>query len=436
MIQTQVIESSIELPKSFQPLQSLVESAYQQKNDPDFFQRLCEGIMSLLQTFPLLGSLRARWQEEEWTFEKELRSTEDLAKRQVRKTYVLLLELQKKEEFRSISGFKEGLKRVDDLLENRETHYDGREYERAYDVLCKLCSLLFKHGKLEVLKDLVTIESRIEYGFEGDSYLPKSIPFISGYCFGPAVRKMQAMLASWNQKNQPDWMIWKRLCNAAWAWNASMDIFEQKKLNLSSPILRKRAYREKGISIDIKGMHALKTGQIQEPNSDRYFSKERFQSFLEIIIQRVAAELSQYHNEVYDNDKIYVHAMELEKNGSELWINIEWKEGLTVEQFCLKSNIQTGKVTDQFIDMLMNAVPNSAFSVPDRSPADLIQRCHLRDGGLKELFFGECTKKHVAFKGNRIERQFIEKEKLAQLLIHLQKCHKTSGSPILFKDKR
>lgn len=129
--------------------------------------------------------------------------SEDLAKRQMRKTYALLLELLKKEDIRSISGFKEGLKRVNDLLENREI-YDGREYERAYDVLCKLCTLLFKNGKLEVIKDLVTIGSRTEYTFEGDSYLPKSIPFISGFCFGPAVRKMQAMLASWNQKNQPD----------------------------------------------------------------------------------------------------------------------------------------------------------------------------------------------------------------------------------------
>jgi|GEM_PF-5529345 hypothetical protein len=432
MIQTQVLESSIELPKSFQPLQSLVESAYQQKNDPDFFQLLCESIMSLLQTFPLLGSLRARWQEEERTFEKELRLTEDLAKRQVRKTYAFFLELLKKEEYRSISGFEEGLKRVDDLLENREIHYDGREYEKAYDVLCRLCSVLFKHGKLEVIKDFVTIESRIEYGFEGNSYLPKSIPFISGYCFGPAVRKMQAMLASWNQKNQPDWMIWKRLCNAAWAWNASMDIFTKKEPDLTSPILRKRSNREKGISIDIKEMHALKTGKIQKPNSDCYFSKDRFQSFLKIIIQRIAVELAQNHTEVYDHDEIYVHAMELEKTGNEFWIKIEWKEGLSIEQFCLKSNIQRGKITDQFIDMLMKAAPNSTFPVPDRSPADLIQRCHLKDGGLKELFFGDCTKKHVTFKGTRIEGQFIKKEKLANLLAYLQFCHKAAKSPIRF----
>lgn len=82
--------------------------------------------------------------------------------------------------------------------------------------------------------------------------------------------------------------------------------------------------------------------------------------------------------------------------------------------------------------MLMKANPNSTFSVPDSSPADLIQRCHLRDAGLKELFFGECTKKHVTFKGIRIERQTIKKEKLAELLIYLQKCHTTSGSPIRF----
>lgn len=124
--------------------------------------------------------------------------------------------------------------------------------------------------------------------------------------------------------------------------------------------------------------------------------------------------------------------MELEKNGSELWIKIEWKEGLSIEQFCLKSNIQTGKVTDQFIDMLMKAGPNSSFPVPDRSPADLIRRCHLRDGGLKELFFGNCTKKHVAFKGIRIEKQSIKKETLAELLTYLQRCYSISGCPIRF----
>lgn len=342
------------------------------------------------------------------------------------------MELLKKEEFRSIPGFEDGLKRVDDLLENREIHYDGREYERAYNVLCRLCSLLFKHGKLEVIKGLVTIESRIEYGFKDDLYLPKSIPFILGFCFGSAVRKMQAMLASWNQNNSPDWMIWKRLCNAAWAWNASMDIFENKELNFSTPTLRKRSNRARGISIDIKKMHALKTGKTQNPNPDRYFSKDRFQLFLKIIIERIAAELAQKYTEVYDNDEIDVHAMELEKTGNELWIKIEWKEGLSIEQFCLKSNIQTGKITDQFIDMLMKAAPNSTFAVPDRSPADLIQRCHLRDAGLKELFFGECTKKHVTFKGIRIEKQTIKKEKLAELLNYLQKCHIAARSPIRF----
>jgi hypothetical protein len=82
--------------------------------------------------------------------------------------------------------------------------------------------------------------------------------------------------------------------------------------------------------------------------------------------------------------------------------------------------------------MLMKATPNSTFPVPDRSPADLIQRCHLRDAGLKELFFGECTKKHVTFKGIRIVKQSIKKEKLAELLIYLQKCHETSGLPVRF----
>ena len=80
--------------------------------------------------------------------------------------------------------------------------------------------------------------------------------------------------------------------------------------------------------------------------------------------------------------------------------------------------------------MLMKVPPNSTFSVPDRSPADLIQRCHLRDAGLKELFFGECTKKHVTFKGIRIEKQSIKKEKLAELLIYLQKCHAASSTPL------
>lgn len=432
MTQTQVLESSIELPKSFQPIQSLVESAYQQKDESEFFKLLCESIMPLLQTFPLLGSLRAKWQEEERAFENELRSTEDLAKRQVRKTYTVFLELLKKEDIRSISSFQDELKRADDLLENREIHYDGREYEKAYDVLCKLCFILFKNGKSESLNGLVTIESRLQYVLNGDSYQPKSVPFISGFCFGAAVRKMQVMLASWNQKNPSDWMIWKRLYNAAWAWNTSMDMFENKELNFSTPILRKRSNRERGMSIDIKKMHALKTEKIQDPNPDRCFSKDRFQLFLKIIIQRIATEVAQKHNEVYDNDEIDVHAMELEKTGNELWIKIEWKEGLPIEQFCLKSNIQTGKVTDRFIDMLMKAVPNSTFSVPDRSPADLIQRCHLRDAGLKELFFGECTKKHVTFKGKRIERQTIKKAKLAELLIHLQKCHAVSGSPIRF----
>jgi hypothetical protein len=63
-----------------------------------------------------------------------------------------------------------------------------------------------------------------------------------------------------------------------------------------------------------------------------------------------------------------VEGMELDKTG------IEWKEGLPIEQFCLKSNIQTGKATYQIIDRLMKAAPNSTFPVPSRSPADLISR--------------------------------------------------------------
>lgn len=432
MARTRVLKSIIKLPKSFEPIQSLVESAYKQKDEAEFFKLLCESIMSLLQTYPLLGSLRAKWQEEERTFENELRSTEDLAKRQVRKTYALFLELLKNEDIASISGFQDELKRADDLLENREIHHDGREYEKAYDVLCKLCSILLKHEKSESISGLVTIESREQYVLSGNSYQNKSVPFISGFCFGAAVRKMQAMLASWYQNNSPDWMIWKRLCNATWAWNASMDIFEDKELNFSTSILRKRSNRARGISIDIKKMHAVKTKEKQKSNPNRYFSKERFQLFLKIIIERIATELAQKHSEVYDNDEIDVHAMELEKTGNELWIKIEWKKGLPIEQFCLKSNIQTGKITEQFIDMLMKAVHNSTFAVPDRSPADLIQRCHLRDAGLKELFFGDCTKKHLTFKGIRIEKQTIKKEKLAELLNHLQKCHAASGSPTRF----
>lgn len=69
--------------------------------------------------------------------------------------------------------------------------------------------------------------------------------------------------------------------------------------------------------------------------------------------------------------------------------------------------------------------------------SDLIEqyirhRCNLRDGGLKELFFGNCTKAHISFKGTRIEKQLIKKEKVAELLIHLQHCHKANGFPILF----
>ena len=93
-------------------------------------------------------------------------------------------------------------------------------------------------------------------------------------------------------------MIWKRLCNATWVWNTAIDIFANKELNLSSPILRKRANREKGISIGVKEMHALKNAKIQNPNPDRYFSKDRFQLFLKIIIQRIAAELTQKHTEI------------------------------------------------------------------------------------------------------------------------------------------
>ena len=80
----------------------------------------------------------------------------------------------------------------------------------------------------------------------------------------------------------------------------------------------------------------------------------------------------------------------------------------------------------------MKAIPNSTLAVPGRSPADLINRCNLGKGGLKELFFGNCTKAHASFKGCRLEKQVIGGEALKELLIHLQNCHGTVGSPVCF----
>lgn len=64
MTAEQLLESDIEieLPKSFQPLQSLVASAFKSENEHKFFHQLCENIMPLLQMSPLLGALRAIWQ--------------------------------------------------------------------------------------------------------------------------------------------------------------------------------------------------------------------------------------------------------------------------------------------------------------------------------------------------------------------------------------
>ncbi len=51
---------------------------------------------------------------------------------------------------------------------------------------------------------------------------------------------------------------------------------------------------------------------------------------------------------------------------------------------------------------------------------------------LQTVFYSFKTKKDVTFKGVRIEKQSIKKEKLAELLSYLQKCHAASRSPIRF----
>jgi hypothetical protein len=177
-------EIEIELPKSFQPLQSFVTSALGDENDYNFFHQLCENVIPLLQIMPLLGPLRAKWQEE-------------------RNQYMAKLS----------SG---------------------------------LCSLLFKNGKGDVLEGMIRINEKIEYVFENDSYILKSIPFISHYCFGPSVLIARSLRAEWNWKEQaPFWLIWTHLCNAAWAWHAHapMNFFENEKLKYATPILRKRTMR-------------------------------------------------------------------------------------------------------------------------------------------------------------------------------------------------
>ncbi len=126
---------------------------------------------------------------------------------------------------------------------------------------------------------------------------------------------------------------------------------------------------------------------------------------------------------------MYVHAIELMLNGDELWIKIEWKEGLAAELFCLKT-FQYESLPHQFLQMLIKAPSNAYSTVPGRSPADLINRCNLGKGGLKDLFFGKCTKAQAFFKGRKAEKQVIEGEALKELLRHLQACHRVAGLPI------
>ena len=115
-------------------------------------------------------------------------------------------------------------------------------------------------------------------------------------------------------------------------------------------------------------------------------------------------------------------------NGDELWIKIEWKKGLPAELFCLKA-FQYESLPHQFLQMLIKTPSNSYLTVPGRSPADLINRCNLGKGGLKDLFFGKCTKAQALFKGLKAEKQVIQGETLKELLNHLQSCHRTAGSP-------
>lgn len=102
-----------------------------------------------------------------------------------------------------------------------------------------------------------------------------------------------------------------------------------------------------------------------------------------------------------------------------------------MEQFCVKV-FQLESIPHQFMGMLMKVDPNSMFPVPGRSPADLINRCNLGKGGLKELFFGNCTKAHAFFKGCKVKKKVIRGDSLKELLTHLQNCHRLAGSPTRF----
>lgn len=425
-------EIEIELPKSFQPLQSFVASALVNENDYGFFHQLCENVVPLLQIMPLLGPLRAKWQEEQNEYMAKLSSAEDLAKRQVKKAHAFFLALLTDGQFLSISGFEEGVKKVTDLIENRARYYTPPEYDIAYDELCSLCSLLFKNGKGDVIKGMIQITEKPEYVFENDSYSLKSIPFISHYCFGPSVLMAKSLRAEWNWKEQaPVWLIWNHLCNAAWAWHTPMDFFGNEKLKDTTPILRRRTMRLIELQNCLREMQDLKARKFENPKLNHYFYKNRFRPFLKVIIRQVAFELAKNHIEIYDNDEVHIHAIQLIMNGDELWIKIEWKENQPIEQFCLKA-FQFESIPHQFMSMLMKAAPNSMLPVPGRSPADLINRCNLGKGGLKELFFGNCTKAHALFKGCRAEAQVIGGGALSELLAHLQQCHRAAGSPECF----
>lgn len=325
----------IELPKSFQPLQSLVASAFKSENEHEFFHQLCENVMPLLQMSPLLGTLRATWQNEPSECLANIRKNEDLAKRQVKKIYAFFQELNENTQFRSINGFTEGLKKIEDLLENRDRYYTPPEYEVAYDELCALCSLLFDNGQSGILKDLVEISERSEYVFEDGFYTLKSIPFISRYCFCPAVYTVKSMRSEWNWNNHTSiWMAWNHLCNASWVWHTSLDFFAHEQIRSATSILRRRTMRLLQLQNCLREMHDLKTRIIEKSN--RYFKKNRFQQFLKIIIRQVAVELAKNHIEIYDKDEVLVHFIELVIEDNELWIKIEWKEGQPIEQFCLK----------------------------------------------------------------------------------------------------
>ena len=250
----------VELPKSFQPLQSFIASALSEVGDYDFFHQLCENVMPLLQIVPLLRPLRAKWQNGNNEYLAKLSLTEDLAKRQVKKAYAFFLELSKDNQFLSISGFNERLKKVGDLLENRKGYYTPPEYDIAYDELCNLCSLLFKNGKGLVLQSMIKVSESPRYVNENGSYILKAIPFISHHCFGQSVLKTRSLRAEWNWKEQaPTWLIWNHLCNATWAWHTPIDIFANEKYRNETPILRRRTMRLIELQNCLREMHDLKS---------------------------------------------------------------------------------------------------------------------------------------------------------------------------------